>query len=328
MPSALEQLLSETSIGKRQAFNHAPTKSAYQQFQQEYPGLDAYGSKVASGRQFKETMGTLASALDNTSGQLMEGKADTGAGNIMDYLGVAGVTKKLTPSENSYFEMILGSPADKKELYEAVPSFRVKKGVASVSQDDSGKLADYIDDTYNLNEGMRLPPSFYSGDFAKKFNFDDADRSRSGMPAYDDLMKQLEPDNLPAMLRKQSDAGDLAGDIEYHLSSEPNLVSGKTFAEQKRTVSSVGERGYGAEGQGDNIFTTRDPQSWRDQFEMELSQDAPESIPKYLYEVRAKNPSPEGYLGEATNAPGDVTVLRRLDPLGAGSIPYMLKKQN
>jgi len=228
----------------QRGYEHQPSQSPYQQFQQEYPQLDEYGRKVASGRQFKETMGTLASALDNTSGQLMEGKADTGAGNIMDYMGFGAMTK--------------------------------------------------------------VKPS-----------------------SFDDLMRQTGGDNLPEMFKRQSGMGD---NVEYHLSSEPDLIPGKTFAEQKRTVSTLGERGQGEAGQGDNIFTTRDPDSWRDQFEMELGQDAPEAIPQNLYEVMVKNRSPEGYLGEASNAPADVRVLRKiineLDPLGEGSIPYFLKKQS
>ncbi len=74
-------------------YSHASFNSPYQQFQQEYPQLDEYGRKVASGQQFKETMGTLAGALENTSGQLMGGKEDTGKGNIMDYMGLMGITK-------------------------------------------------------------------------------------------------------------------------------------------------------------------------------------------------------------------------------------------
>ncbi len=100
-------------------------------------------------------------------------------------------------------------------------------------------------------------------------------------------------------------------DFEYHLSTEPDLEIGKSFSEQKRTVSSFGERGDG--GVDDKvIFSTKDPQDWLDQFEMELGQDAPEAIPRNLYKVRVKNKSEDGYLSEAINKPSDVVILEKV----------------
>ncbi len=118
MPSALDQLLSETSIGKRRGYEHPAQKSAYQQFQQEYPDIDNYGRKVASGDMFMENMQRLSTDMENTR-ELASGRGDPDKGNILDYAGFAGMAK-------------------------------------------------------------------------------------AKMPNYDDLMKQLEPDNLPAMLRKQT----------------------------------------------------------------------------------------------------------------------------
>ena len=92
LSSGMDSLLRSEGLPKRDPREHTKQMSAYDAFAQDYPQLDEYGRKVASGRQFKETMGTLADALNNTSGQLMEGKADTGAGNIMDYLGFGAMT--------------------------------------------------------------------------------------------------------------------------------------------------------------------------------------------------------------------------------------------
>ena len=118
---------------------------------------------------------------------------------------------------------------------------------------------------------------------------------------------------IPGMAGIIAGKGAKVDNIEYHWSTEPDLIPGKTFAEQQRTVSSVGERGLGPSGEGDFIYSTKDPESWMDQFEMELGQDAPEAIPQYLYKVEVNNTSPDGYLGQASNVPADVKVLKRVN---------------
>jgi hypothetical protein len=95
--------------------------------------------------------------------------------------------------------------------------------------------------------------------------------------------------------------------LEFHFSVEPNLSPNKYFSEQKRTVSKAGERG----GTGE-IYTTRSPQFWDSQFAYEKSG----KIPKHVYLVEVKNPTPFDPLGsighQSISKPEDVKVLTKL----------------
>ncbi len=111
----------------------------------------------------------------------------------------------------------------------------------------------------------------------------------------------------PNLMYGKADPSYLGKHFEFHFSTEPNLVPGKTFAEQTRTVSKPGERG----GTGD-IYTTRSPQFWDSQFAYEKIG----TQPKYVYLVEVKSPSkfdPMGSLGHQTiSKPKDVNVITKL----------------
>lgn len=110
-----------------------------------------------------------------------------------------------------------------------------------------------------------------------------------------------------------------AGDtFEFHLSTEPDLIEGKPFSQQTRTVSSEGERGdMGAEEKG-VIYATDSPEDWYQQFESELA-DAPEFIPNNLYIVKVKNPSKGSHLSQSINKPEDVVVIEKVPNTDEGT---------
>jgi hypothetical protein len=81
----------------------------------------------------------------------------------------------LTPTEQKFFDDVFSNEADKAELLELVPSFKLEnvpvlgKDKATISSEDQVNLANYIDDVVRLNEGEKVPPSFYTGNFSKRF---------------------------------------------------------------------------------------------------------------------------------------------------------------
>jgi len=92
------------------------------------------------------------------------------AGSVLRQVGA--FSKKLTPSESKFFKEVLENPADRRELLEEVPGIRLEgKRLVVPDATTADKLANYVDDTVilNMGEGTRLPPSFYKGDFVKKF---------------------------------------------------------------------------------------------------------------------------------------------------------------
>ena len=100
-----------------------------------------------------------------------------------------------------------------------------------------------------------------------------------------------------------------APEFEYHISKTPNLLEGKTFAEQttKRTGQLRGFSG-GAEGE---IFTTKAPQFWHSQLAKEGQ------LLNNVYLVKVKKPSPGGLLesgfdAQASNIAKDVRVVKKL----------------
>ena len=72
--------------------------------------------------------------------------------------------------------------------------------------------------------------------------------------------------------------------IQFHMSVEPNLVPGKTFAEQQRTVSKQGSRGDAGDTDG-HIYTTNNLFYWASQLAFENIDD----FPKYVYLVKLKD---------------------------------------
>jgi len=101
--------------------------------------------------------------------------------------------------------------------------------------------------------------------------------------------------------------------LEYHLSTEPKLIPGKFFSQQKRSLSTEGERG----GEGENhIYTTISPQSWLSQFEYEHEIDKV-TIPKYVYLVWVKNPEKLGRSvgDESVSKPNEVKVIKKIKTL-------------
>lgn len=97
---------------------------------------------------------------------------------------------------------------------------------------------------------------------------------------------------------------------QFHLSVEPDLKPGLTFAHQTRTVSTVGARG---ESGGEGIYTTRQLSHWITQ----LSYEDVDEFPRYVYLVYVKGPT-EGSIWSAhqdCNQPSEVTVLALLDVL-------------
>ena len=50
---------------------------------------------------------------------------------------------KLSPSERSFFEEVHGNEADRVELMEEVPSFKIKDGTVQVLEADLDKSKDY-----------------------------------------------------------------------------------------------------------------------------------------------------------------------------------------
>jgi len=98
--------------------------------------------------------------------------------------------------------------------------------------------------------------------------------------------------------------------IEYHISDNPNLVSGKSFAEQK-TPTNIGERGFGGKEENiGQIFSTKNPQSWSAQLNYEGNKK-----PQYVYLVEVKNPGKvdimDGLPQQSINSPQDVKILSR-----------------
>jgi len=144
---------------RRDPREHNQQPSAYDQFAQEYPQLDEYGRKVASGRQFKETMGTLAGALNNSSG-MAGGEADTGAGNILDYMGFGAMTKKAKPAYNDLMDEFVGP-----EYIPAMLRRQESGGIPELPPMNKAELAQAEKDLFARFKGMEefeIDPNFVS----------------------------------------------------------------------------------------------------------------------------------------------------------------------
>ena len=95
--------------------------------------------------------------------------------------------------------------------------------------------------------------------------------------------------------------------LQYHLSVEPDLAEGETFADQVRVASSAGARG---ESCGEGIYTTHNPGWWFSQ----LANEAVGELPRHLYLVRVREPSGTDiwHAHQDLSEPGDVRVLAKL----------------
>lgn len=96
---------------------------------------------------------------------------------------------------------------------------------------------------------------------------------------------------------------------QFHMSVEPDLVEGKSFAHQIRTISTDGERGN-AGTDGNVIYTTLNLQYWATQFFYEEV----ENFPEFVYLVYVEHPtvgSTEAAHQDA-NHPSEVTVLKKI----------------
>lgn len=98
--------------------------------------------------------------------------------------------------------------------------------------------------------------------------------------------------------------------FQYHLSVEPGLVPGKSFAEQTRTVSYAGARGDAGGEDAGHIYTTLNLRHWATQFFYEEVKDFPANV--YLVFVE------DGIFGtietahQDANPPASVIVLTKL----------------
>lgn len=71
---------------------------------------------------------------------------------------------KLTPAENAYFSEIIGNAANRAEIMEDVPSFRIEGDRLFVDPKDHDAFERYMGESHAWKDrGERLPPSFYPG---------------------------------------------------------------------------------------------------------------------------------------------------------------------
>jgi len=91
----------------------------------------------------------------------------------MDEGRSANESVRLTKGEKDYFTSVFNNEDELLELRDIVPSAAFDGNNLTVSRGDVNKLADYIDDSLRLREDERLPPSFYSNAFVKKFMVQD-----------------------------------------------------------------------------------------------------------------------------------------------------------
>ncbi len=117
--------------------------------------------------------------------------------------------------------------------------------------------------------------------------------------------------------------------LQYHLSVEPGLVPGETFAGQSRTLSAAGARG---ESCGEGIYTTHAPGWWFSQLAFEEVGE----LPRHVYLVRVREPSVADpwQPHQDLSPPEDVTVLTRLmeapededAPLDVGRLDWLAQR--
>jgi hypothetical protein len=104
--------------------------------------------------------------------------------------------------------------------------------------------------------------------------------------------------------------------FQFHLSVEPDLVPGRSFAEQTRTVSYAGARGDAGEGNGE-IYTTSNLRYWITQLSYEDTGDFPENV--YLVYVRDGSEGSIWSPHQDMSPPEDVIVLAKVGVIDASS---------
>lgn len=115
--------------------------------------------------------------------------------------------------------------------------------------------------------------------------------------------------------------------LQYHLSVEPDLVPGLSFARQQRTKSSAGARG---EAGGEGIYTTHHPAHWDRQMAFENVGD----LPSTLYLVKVMEPSEAVIWSphQDLSPPGQVVVLAKIltidpeRPLDIGRAEHVVER--
>jgi hypothetical protein len=95
--------------------------------------------------------------------------------------------------------------------------------------------------------------------------------------------------------------------LQYHLSVEPDLVPGLSFARQVRTTSSAGARG---DAGGEGIYTTHHPAYW----DRQLAIESVGELPSVLYLVKVMEPSEAVVWSphQDLSPPGQVVVLAKI----------------
>lgn len=116
--------------------------------------------------------------------------------------------------------------------------------------------------------------------------------------------------------------------IQFHLSTEPNLIPGKTFDQQTRTNSSEGSRG---ESMGEGIYTTKNPGYWFSQLAYEEVGELPTHV--YLVKINDGSTGSMEAAHQDLSKPEDVLVLTKLmdipdddKPLDVGKLYYLADK--
>ena len=122
-------------------------------------------------------------------------------------LSQSRVSVRTTPAERKYFEELLSNKANREELLESVPSFKMIDGKIDVSIHDRGRLAEFIDQTVVFERGQtRLPPGFYNDQTAKRmFKDNPAPHDRARLPR--DIAEKY---SIPGLL-----GSGLAGGVAY-----------------------------------------------------------------------------------------------------------------
>ena len=95
--------------------------------------------------------------------------------------------------------------------------------------------------------------------------------------------------------------------FQYHLSVEPDLVPGLSFAKQTRTTNSAGA---GGEAAGEGIYTTHNPTYW----DRQLAYESVGALPSTLYLVKVSDPSETDIWSphQDLSPPGHVVVLAKI----------------
>ena len=79
---------------------------------------------------------------------------------------------KATPAEKKYFEELLGNKANREELLEEVPSFKMEEGQISVTSGDIDPLFRFVDEAVALEGLGAIPPRLKKMDFYRRLEAD------------------------------------------------------------------------------------------------------------------------------------------------------------